>query len=56
MEKQIKSKYLSLKRRYTQEALAKKIGITRAYLSQILNGRKPSDEVLEKLKRELNVQ
>jgi len=56
MEKQIKLKYLSLKRKYTQEALAKKIGISRAYLSQILNGRKPSYKVFEKLMRELNVQ
>lgn len=52
----LKSKFLALKKRYNQKNIAKRIGITQTYLSQVINGRKPSDEVMQKLLKILDEQ
>lgn len=54
MKNPIKSKYLILKRKYDQKAIAKEVGITHCYLSQIFNGRKASPEVINKINQVLD--
>jgi len=56
MKKDLKTKYLNYRRKYLLSSIAQRIGITRTYLSKILNGRKPSEEVMNKLLKILDEQ